>query len=188
MNKKQLKTIIITCWALLGICFIIKLFGGNWFELSTENQRFINFCNMVDNTMWLKMILALFLCLFSTYFFICLLLNKEKLNLKEILLFGILTAIKSIVSWYIDWLPIVLDCFILVLIPLILCKFKNWKRIIIVNVLVVCFQFISVIIRNMSFLFVGNSFIEQTLMQIDYYILLFIYYLYNRRYFIKKEV
>lgn len=188
MNKKQLKTVIIVCWILLAICFVIKTFGGNWFELSSDNEKFVQFCTFVDNTMWLKMILALILCLVSTYFFICLLLNKSKLSLKEMILFGILTSIKSLVSWYIEWLPIVLDTLILILLPLIICKFKNWKRIIIVNVLVVAYQCLSVIIRNISFLFVGNSFIEQTIMQVDYYIFLLLYFLYNKKYFINKEV
>lgn len=188
MKKNNLKTLIITCWAVLVLCFIIKIFGGNWFELGAENIKFIQFCNFVDNNMWLKMLLAIFISLFSNYFLICVLLNKQKLNIKEIILFGILIIIKSIASWYIVWLPFILDLFILILIPLIISKFKNWKRVLLCNILVMIFQLMSLITRNVGFLFIGNSFIEQTLIQIDYDIMLILYYLYNIKYFVRKEM
>lgn len=41
--------LITVSWILLIVCLIIKLFGGNWFELNTENSNFIQFCLYVEN-------------------------------------------------------------------------------------------------------------------------------------------
>ena len=43
-----LKRLIIICWVLLAICFVIKLFGGNFFEIMCTNKTFIKFCDFVD--------------------------------------------------------------------------------------------------------------------------------------------
>ena len=188
MNKKNFKTLIIMCWILLAVCVVIKLFGGNWFELSTDNTKFIEFCNYVDNTMWLKMTIPCLVSLCSNYILLCVLLNKTKLNIKECIIFGTLLIFKSIISWYITWLPFILDIFILILIPLLLCKFKYWKRILIGNVLVMVFQLISLMIRNLGvILILGNTYIEQFLYQIDYFVMLILYYLYNTLFIIKRK-
>ena len=188
MNKKQLKTIIITCWALLGICFIIKLFGGNWFELSTENQKFINFCNMVDNTMWLKMILACVISVITSYPVYCIIYNKERFNKKHNIILILFILFRSILSWNVVWIVYVLDLLMLIILPIILTR--KWKRVILTNVVVFAFQLVSLIIRGAGFINFNtqNYFVIQTLFQIDYIIMLVLLYLYNKKYFIKKEV
>lgn len=172
--------LITVSWGLLIICLIIKLFGGNWFELSSENEKFISFCSFVDNTQWLKMILACLICLITGYPFLCILLNKEKLNLKESLIFIPLMICKSILGWYILYISYILDVFIIILIPLILNKFKNWKRVIIGNILIFIFQLMLIIIRNFSGgLNDFGTFIPQVIIQIDYFLMIFLFYLYN---------
>ena len=48
MNLKAIKRAIILCWVLLAVCFAIKLFGGNWFEIVCANEHFIKFCDFID--------------------------------------------------------------------------------------------------------------------------------------------
>ena len=186
MNKKQLKTIIITCWALLGICFIIKLFGGNWFELSSENQKFINFCNMVDNTMWLKMILACVVYCLSGYFIMCIAINTKRLTKKQCLVIIPIMIFKSLISWYFYWLAFVIDIIILIVIPTLFNK-KILRSLLCFGTITL-FQVISLVIRNIGINnFNEGVFLMQILIQIDYYIMIALLYLYNFKFLNRKE-
>lgn len=179
--------LITVSWVVLIFCLIVKLFGGNWFELSSENDKFVAFCNFVDNTMWLKMTLACMIYLFTNYFILCILINRKKLDKKIVALFLPLMITKSLISWYVLWVSYVLDVLILVILPLIIGK--KWKRVLFGNVLIFAFQVVTILIRNVSFDFnLGNTFIEQTLYQIDYYLMIILFYLYTfKKNKIKKE-
>ena len=171
--------LITLSWILLAICLVIKLLGGNWFELSTDNERFIAICTFVDEHQWLKMILACGIYIGTGYPVLCIILNEQRLSLKENLIFIPLMVIKSILGWYILWLAYILDIFIIILIPLVLRKFKNWKIVILGNVLVFLFQLILIIIRNLSGgLNSFDTFIEQSIIQIDYFLMIILFYLY----------
>ena len=61
-----LKRAIILCWILLIICFIIKLCGGNYFNIMCNNENFIRFCNFIENSI-IKYIIYLFSFIFSSY-------------------------------------------------------------------------------------------------------------------------
>lgn len=186
MTKKNFKVLILTCWALLLICLVIKLFGGNWFELNSENTKFIQFCNYVDNTMWLKMILACLIFIFTTLPVICMLYNVKKLSTKMLLIHIPIMIFKSIINWYIVWLGYIIDLIYLIILPIILTR--NWKRVLLVNVLAFATQLLTILIRSMSINFnFGNTFLEQALYQIDYYIMILLLYLYNTYFIIKKE-
>lgn len=178
--------LITVSWLLLIVCLIIKLFGGNWFELGSENSKFIQFCLYVDNHMWLKMILACLIYLLSGYFIISIAL-KQKMNLKLICIFYPIMIIKSILNWYISIIPFILDVVILFVLPLIITK--NWKRPLFCVLGVLALQIISILVRNVSFGFgqfnYGNTFIVQFLYQIDYYIMIILWYLYT---FKRKEI
>lgn len=120
----------------------------------------------------------------------CVFLNIKKFNLKLTLLFIPLMVTKSIISWYILWLSYILDILILIIIPLLLNKFKNWKRVIIGNLLVMAFQLLTLAVRNLNVgtgFNVSNTFVEQFLYQIDYYLMILLFYLYNTKK-IKEEV
>ena len=185
MKKNNLKTLIITCWAVLVLCFIIKIFGGNWFELGAENIKFIQFCNFVDNNMWLKMLLSCILSCLSNYFIICIIINKKKLKLIETIFFMILIIIRSILSWYYSIVAFILD--IVILIGCTTFINKKILRSLICFGIIILFQAISLVIRNIGFAnFNDNSFLIQVLLQIDYYIMIFLLYLYNIKQIKKK--
>lgn len=179
-NSNTYGMLIVVSWVVLIACLIIKLFGGNWFELGTENTKFIEFCNFVDNAMWLKISLGSIIYLITTLPVLCCILNRPRLDLKLHLLFIPLMVIKTITSWYILWLSFVLDLLIIIILPLIICRFKNWRKVIIANLLVMAFQLLTIGIRNISIDFnIGNTFLEQSIIQVDYYIMVLLFYLYN---------
>ena len=173
--------LIIVSWVVLLVCLVIKLIGGNWFELGVENDKFITFCGFVDDHLWLKMILACIIYLASGYPIICIILNKKKLDFKEIICFAPLMIVKSILGWYFSVIAFILDIFILLGLTTIFNK--KPLRNIICFLIITLFQLLTIGIRNISFWLggfnFGNSFIEQLLYQVDYYLMILLFYLYN---------
>lgn len=175
--------LIVVSWAVLLLCLIIKLFGGNWFELWWENKNFINFCNYVETKTWLKMVIACLISLITTYPLIAIIYNKNKFSKKGIILYVLIVVVKSIIGWYIPIISTILDVIVLIIIPFIITK--NWKRILVANVFVILMQLISILLRNVSFVFNHqNTLIQNYLIQIDYYIMILLFYLYT---FKRKE-
>ena len=76
--KSPYGLIITISWIALILCLIIKLFGGHWFELWLNNDKFISFCEFVDNTQWFKMILACIICVATTVPVYIIMLNDNK--------------------------------------------------------------------------------------------------------------
>lgn len=185
-NNTTYGMLIVVSWVVLLICLVIKLFGGNWFELWWDNEKFISFCNYVENTMWLKMSIACVISLTSTLPIIAIIynININKFKTKHIILYSFIIIIKSLIGWSVPLISTILDFIILLIIPFIITK--NWKRILLVNVFILALQLISILIRNISFgLNFNNTLIETYLIQVDYYIMLILLYLYNFR---RKEL
>ena len=171
--------LIVLSWVVLLICLIIKLLGGNWFELGTDNEKFIAFCEYVDTNQVLKRILACIIYLFTTLPILCILLNEQKLKPRNCAIFIPLMICKSIVSWYSVVISYILDFVIIILLPLILCRLKNWKMVVFGNILVFAFQCILLVIRNLSGILNNfESFTEQAIIQLDYFLMILLFYLY----------
>lgn len=182
-NKSTYGMFITISWILLIICLIIKLFGGNWFELWWDNKNFIDLCNYVDKHLFIKISLGCLISLITTYPLICIIYNKNKWKAIWYLYYCLLIIPMNVLSWYNVFISTLINLLILIILPIIITK--NWKRTIISNVLILFLQIFSIFIRNVSFDFnYTNTFIEQTLIQIDYYIMLLLVYLYN---FKRKE-
>ena len=79
------------------------------------------------------------------------------------------------------YLNIALSIIVVLIIPLIRTRFKLWKHIIIGNILIFIFQLISLLTRNIGWNLNNQSMLVSLIMQIDYYIMLIIYYLYINR-------
>lgn len=177
--------LITISWVLLILCLIIKLFGGNWFELNTENSKFIEFCLYVDNNVLLKRTVACSVSIISTIPLMCLIYNKKDWKLKHIIIYLIVMIVKSIIGWYSTILNAIIDLFFLIIIPIVITK--NWKRPIFSNVVIMILQLSTIAIRNLTTFGTFNTnttTIEGLLYQIDYYIMLMLLFLYN---FKRKE-
>ena len=178
--KSPYELIILISWIALIICLIVKLFGGNWFELWLENDNFIKFCEFVDETQWLKMVLAFIIGIFTTYPLMCLIYNVKYYKGLWLILYIIIMILKSLSSWYLLVVSYIMDALILIIIPMIITK--NWKRPIIVNIIILGLQLMTLAVRNLNVgtgFNVNNTFIIQVLYQIDYYLMLILLYLYN---------
>ena len=67
-KERYLKRVIIVCWIALAICFGIKLFGGNLFEIMCSNENFIKVCNYADNHFWADVLISGVICYIQLYF------------------------------------------------------------------------------------------------------------------------
>ena len=121
----------------------------------------------------------------SGYFSLCIILKCKFLSKKHLLAFYPIMICKTICGWYFPTLAFILDIFILLGLTTIFNK--KPLRNIICFIIISAFQLITIGIRNLSFWLggfnFGNTFIEQLLYQIDYYLMIALFYLYN----LKKE-
>lgn len=179
-TENKYGSLIYVSWLVLICCFVVKIFGLNIFELESENSLFVKLCDFIDENVWLKMVLANIICLVSSYFILCIMLNNKRLNAKQLIVFLPLLIAKSLISWYNSFISLLLD--IIIMLGITSAFNKNFLRNIICFALVLSFQLITIVLRNLSFDFnESNCFLKQILYQIDYYIMILLFYLYNFR-------
>ena len=182
MMKNPFKVLIITCWILLLLCCIAKLFGANWFIASTNNQNFLDFCKYIEETFWFYIFTAIFnIVTCGIYYMAVLKQNKPDLRwLIPLIIYAILKSIfyKQKILFFI------LDFVMTLGLPLLL-DHKRWLWIIIGVALTFAFQYISMFLKLDNYnIFSENAFVSMVL-SIDYIIMLLLYWLYSIR---NKEV
>lgn len=176
--KNKYKILLISCAVVLLICFAIKMLGGNLFEIMVENQKFINACNWLDGS-WVKFLITTPMYFLSTYIpYLCMI--DKKFGQELWISFFVLPA--SLLKVYFPYAGLVLDIIVMILIPLCMCEFSNWKKVIVINVLMIGFQAISLLTKNIGFYMPSDSLIVSLIFSIDYYIMIILFYLwYNGR-------
>lgn len=186
---KAIKRAIIICWIMLIVCFIIKLVGGNWFEIICDNKHFINVCSYIDNHLVLKYIIAVITYLPSLFFVIisCSLLPNP--NKKQ----AFIILIVLIIVWSTNFISVliksILEAIMIITLPIILNSVKwfvdepksfkkTWFLGIIGYAFIVVFQLLSLITRNIGIKVVDDNTLITLILMIDYYIMVALYYLY----------
>jgi hypothetical protein len=178
--KDKYKTLILSCWVVLLCCFVVKLLGGNFFEIVCENEKFIMFCEYC-NTGIMYWVIAYITYAFSTTIYLMAVCKFEKPKWYIILGVLIICTIKAIVNMYPIIATIIELCF-LILTPIVINK-NNWKRSIVGYLLVMVFQVVSLLTKNVGIQFIRNDIFITLIFSIDYYIMLILYWLYS----IKEE-
>lgn len=183
VDKQKYKTLLIASWVVLFVCFIIKLFGGNWFNIICENKTFIDLCYVLDYTK-AKYIVSTIVYTTSSYL-IYLCLSKQKL-FNDLWILALLIPASwckeniAIVGWIIDIL-------VWIVIPVIKVKIKNSWWVAMGIVLILVFQLVSLFTKNININLTNESSLVALIMQIDYYIMIILYYLYIQLYKRKEK-
>lgn len=179
MNRNVIRAAIVVSWVILVACFVIKVLGGNWFEILIEGGM----GSMIDNSIVLSMVICSLssYVLFNFYYLaICERRNfKIWVHLLLIPYFAGITILKIFVDARYHILVDLLSNFV---VPFLLVLKTNRKffRIIIAFVLNCGFQAISVMIRNASFTTISQgSLLVELILSIDVTIMLILYYLYS---------
>lgn len=180
-KTKYLKRVIIVCWIALAICFGIKLFGGNLFEIMCENENFIKVCDYADNHLWADYLISLVYGYITNYFFILAICGKWKFNNSQLIIFSIAIILGCLVKLFSTTFGMIFDIWQTIIMP---CLFtiKNPKRhiwVIVGNILFISFQMISLFVKNLSLEVVtNNGLLVGMIYCIDVAIMIFLYYLY----------
>ena len=190
---KPLKKAIILCWIMLVVCFSIKLFGGNWFEIVCTNEHFSNICKFIDERILLKYLIAFFVYVIPSYFIIkscCFGRKFNKTNVSIVL-------IALTIVWFSQFISISLKSF-LEIINTIATPFainvlsekqregkikaakKYWYSGFLCCFLIFLFQFVSLITRNIGIKVIHDSTLISAIMLVDYYIMIALYYFYSK--------
>lgn len=53
-----LKRAIVICWVLLFVCFAVKIFGGDFFNIICERDNFSKFCEFVDGSVLMQFLIG----------------------------------------------------------------------------------------------------------------------------------
>ena len=195
-NYKEvaLKRAIIMCWTLLIICFIIKIFGGNFFNIVCEYERFIKVCEFIDNT-WLYYVVGYINYIFTSLIFTFALCSTTKIGRKNIFISILSLSIFFILKAINRYIGLIVDYIIYILIVChYICRKQGYNfkqsliRTLLALVLVNVFQLISLFIRNLgTFKIIEDNTLNQLIMNIDYIILLFLYMFYSILIKLKEE-
>lgn len=188
-----LKRAIILCWVLLIICFIIKLCGGNYFNIMCNNENFIRFCNFIENSI-IKYIIYSFSFIFSSY----LLLKIVKPNFKILSLKSLLFLICCIIVWAFKLLielniftmnTLIVNILDFVILYILLVIFTKRPLLsILAVILLFVFSIISSLVKGIGIdsSITDNYFVAQIFL-IDYYLMLVLSVLYSKKIQIKKK-
>ena len=176
---------IILCWIALIAFWCLKLFGGNWFEIMVENENFIKFSDMVQNT-WLKHLVSLFTVAFSNYFLLCAIDEKFTFKGKElamviaiiISMWFVVNFVQAISFWYGYTIIIVFS----------VIRQQGYKKLygLLAFALSLIFSTISMLTRSVE-LQVMTDYLITAILIIDMNIMIVLYYLYTNLINLKKE-
>lgn len=190
MMKDKYKVLIISCWATLIFYAIIKLFGGDCFELMTTSNNFIKVTTYIDQHVWLKKTVACVPTILLGYFTLCAILKEKYLKWYYTLIFILLAIIKSLVQWDFKIIGYLLDIICLIIFPILINTKMKWSsrvlRPIFGNMFILLFQVLSMFLSNIAlFKFNATGTLEALLYSLEIYFCVILYYLYANS---RKEV
>lgn len=189
MRYKILKRMIILCWIILFTCFAIKLFGGNFFQIIYNNKYYRVFCNYVDTYLWTQIIIGSISTFLLNTLFLLAVNRKLKFTRTECIFVIISTIICTIIKVLNAKLGLLVDIYQMLILPFIIktdCLIEHKIRYVIFgNILVLLFQVISLLTKNLTLSFITNDTFTAFIFTIDVFIMCTLYYLYMNT---KREV
>lgn len=181
-KERYLKRVIVVCWIALGICFGIKLFGDNLFEIMCANENFIKVCEYADNHLWADFVLSSLYCFASMYFLVLAMCGKYKYEKWELAMLVATILVGTIVKIYSNIWGLIFDIWQGIIMPCIF-TFKQPKRhkfVILGNILLFVFQAISMFVKNIKIDIVTDyGLLIGIIYSLDVLIMIVLYYLYS---------
>lgn len=187
-NYKQvvLKRMIAICWFILGLCFLVKIFGGNFFVIICENENFIKICDYIESSFLYYVIgyLNYVITHFIMFFYIC---PETKIKSKQVLAFFICFSLLSLTKIFTAKLTATLNPLLCSLVEWAIAylffvliskrKLKSLFALVYIN----AFMIISMFVKNLSLTkIIADDVITTLIYMIDYYIMLIIIMLYSK--------
>ena len=182
-----LRRAIIICWLLLFVCFALKIFGGNYFEIVVNSPNFVAFCEYLDSNIVLYGLIGLISAFVSYSLYYLAIFKQIWFSKKQFIVFIITVVVFCIAR------IILMECncnnfaFIFDIIQYFIVPFalnydinkKNILRVIIAFSYNFAFQLIAVITKNIGIKLTTDNPLVAIIYMIDLYIMLVLYYLYS---------
>jgi hypothetical protein len=183
LNKEQyLKRVIVVCWIALAICFGIKLFGGNLFEIMCNNENFLKVCEYADNHFLAKYLIYFAQCFIQQYFFTLAIIQEIKMKRWQLSITIITVFVGVFIKLLNTQIGFVFDIWQAIVMPAVF-SIKNPKRhwnIILANFLIIIFQLISMFVKNVNSIVVPNEgVLVASIFLIDVLLMILLYYSYS---------
>lgn len=194
MNKvyvdkaRLLRRAIVISWITLALCFVVKIFGGNFFEIMCESDNYKALCEYADTHLWLKFVIGFLSSMLCQSLYELAILQKYKFSVKELVITTISVATACVVKMNSQSIGLIFDLWLLVLLPIVLLgkQYKRYWNALLGLVFNFAFQLLSVLVKNIGIVNVGETYFIGLIYAIDVYLMLFLYYLYRN--FTKKEI
>ena len=187
-KERYLKRVIVVCWIALAVCFGIKLFGGNLFEIMCENENFIKVCEHADNHWWANYIIYVPYSFVSCYFFTLAIMQELKFTKRQFIITLITIMVGTAIKMSSQVLGLIFDFWQFIIMPA-LFTIKTPKRhwfVLIGNVLLFSFQAISMFVKNIKIgVLTSEGVLISIIFSIDVLLMLILYYGYSN--VIKKK-
>lgn len=185
-KARLVQRIIIVSWVTLGLCFIVKIFGGNFFEIMCQSENYKALCEYADTHLWLDIIISVLSSMLCESLYLLAILQKYKFSIKELILTTICVISSSLIKIFFENFSFIADILLLFVLPILFLgkQYKKYYQILVAFVLTLLFQVLSLLIRNLGFINVSDEYFVGLIYSIDVYIMSLLYYLY-RNY--KKE-
>lgn len=167
---------LMTCVVMLFVCIIFKLFGVQWFNLDTNIPVLQEIDKIIMSSVPLSFLYSLILKSINEYLICIIVLKSRKIDLFKLLAIVILSmVIKRVLNY--NLLSVFIDFNIL----LLFCLHYNnkcFKEYYLAMTLNLVYQIISLFIRSISLKCGYYSLIESIILNLDYYLMHVITYLY----------
>lgn len=185
-KARFLKRVIIISWVSLLLCFVIKIFGGDYFEIMSNSKGYKALCDYADSHFWLKYLIGVCSSMLCQSLYLLAILQKYKFNRFELSLTFINVALSTGIRYFTDKFSIAFDIWIFCGLPMLLLgkNIKKYPQVLIAWALTFAFQLISLLVKNLGITVVDESYFIGLIYSIDVYIMCVLYYLYRN---FKKE-
>lgn len=187
-----LKRAIIICWVLLAICFVIKIFGGNFFAIVCTNEKFVKICEYCD-TSFIRYIIYLAYFIFDAFIILKIIYPQLKFKQSKtwiyVCLCLVLWVIKvlfenKILTFNNTFMSIATIVYLYIILALVSKKYVFSFLIIGYDAIL---SLISSLIKSISLSnFITDSMLITSIFMIDYYIMLILTALYSKLIYNKK--
>ena len=181
-KERYLKRVIVVCWIALAVCFGIKLFGGNLFEIMYSNENFIKVCEFAEEHFWFNYILNCLYCLLSLCLFILAICGRMKFKRWEFIIVLITVLAGTIIKTFLPIIGFIFDIWQFIVLPCILTlkDTKRHKLVIPANIMLIAFQLLSMYVKNVQHIIIpSNEVLVGMIYSIDIILMLVLYYLYS---------
>lgn len=175
-KEKTVKFLFVSMWITLILMVVLKLTFNYYYPIVIENSKLLEISKYIDEHKWLLYPLDFIIYIINaTFISLCAIKEKWFKNKKHILILFISYAILFLLKIYNTWIAFIFTFVPYIIIPLIITKNKK-RWIFIMFILDNLFQILSNFTRGNN-LIINETFIINTFMWIDYYLLFIIYYI-----------